>query len=362
MISPKNISERLYRESVIKIIKAIVITLTVMAAIVFIVDPNQHFRKASFYTPMYEYHRYLNPGIAKNFDYDSVIIGSSITENFVRSHIYNTLGYDTVNLSMPGTSLGEQKAILDVALKSGKTKNVLYCMDIFLFSAEKEYYGEENFPQYLYDDNMLNDYKYLLNVDSLTKVFYVAAGNTYGYRKKKFDRDTAFNWGRPEEFSRANALKKFREYYDVIILEHKKDIEGYVQHKKNFDYYITQKIKDNPDVNFILFYPPYSYLMWALPYGYDIEGLVSFKRHVFESTEHLENVSIFDLQADTDIVNNLDNYRDSLHFTPAINRYIIESIANRKYLLTRDNIDAYLDDFKSLLDSIDIDELLRQTN
>ena len=199
-------------------------------------------------------------------------------------------------------------------------------------------------------------------LETLKKVGYVIAGNTYDYRNKKFNRDTAFNWGHPDEFNHANALKKFREFYDIITLQEKKDTKGYAQHKKNFNNYITQKIKDNPDVNFILFYPPYSYLMWALPYGDDIEGLISLKRHVFETTKHLDNVSIFDMQADADIVHNLDNYKDYSHFTPAINRYIIESIGAERYLLSEDNIDSYLDDFKSLVNSIDIDELLKQTN
>jgi hypothetical protein len=362
------IEPRLYRESAKKVTKALVATVLVLAGLVFLVDPFQHYRQASFYSPMFDYHRYLNPGVARNFEYDAVIIGTSMTENFVLSHIRNTLGMDAVNLSMPGATLGEQGAVLDVALGSGRLESVLYCMDIPIFGEGGENYRLENFPLHLYDESPLNDYKYLLDMMSIKMLFYVAAGNTWDYRRIKFDPDRAFNWGSPGEFNKANAMVQFsaalKRQNAAGNVSRVRDSAGgetsYERHMRNFDEHLLPRITGNPNVMFLLFYPPYSYLHWHLSDPLDIDGVNEFKRHVFDSTRGLENVRIFDFQRDGDIVLNLDNYKDYSHFSPEINRHIINSMAAGDNLVTGANLESYLKGLKHLMLSVDRDRLMEE--
>lgn len=54
----------------------------------YFVDPFQHYRKATIYTFNYSGNqRYLNPGLAKNYDFNSIIIGTSMTENFTLDNV-----------------------------------------------------------------------------------------------------------------------------------------------------------------------------------------------------------------------------------------------------------------------------------
>ena len=61
-----------------------VFTLSVSAALlalcalaVFAVDPFEHYRESAV-LPLYDQESYNNPGIARNYDYDAVILGTSI--------------------------------------------------------------------------------------------------------------------------------------------------------------------------------------------------------------------------------------------------------------------------------------------
>ena len=70
---------------IIKFLLLSILTLLTVGVINFLLDPFQQYRKANFYKPIYDNERYLNPGLAKTYDYNQVIIGSSMTENFLLS-------------------------------------------------------------------------------------------------------------------------------------------------------------------------------------------------------------------------------------------------------------------------------------
>ena len=53
--------------------------LLLCALAVFLVDPFEHYRESSI-LPLYDQESYNNPGIARNYDYDAVILGTSMVE------------------------------------------------------------------------------------------------------------------------------------------------------------------------------------------------------------------------------------------------------------------------------------------
>ena len=60
------------------------LTLTVLALLlsaltVFLVDPFEHYRESAV-LPLYDQESYNNPGIAKYYDYNAVILGTSMVE------------------------------------------------------------------------------------------------------------------------------------------------------------------------------------------------------------------------------------------------------------------------------------------
>ncbi len=54
------------------------------------------------------------------------------------------------------------------------------------------------------------------------------------------------------------------------------------------------------------------------------------------------NVEIFDFQNETEIITNLDLYMDTVHFSPQINKYMVEEMAAGRRRLTPENYQAVL--------------------
>src|SRR5437762_5321948 len=129
------------------------------------VDPFQQYRLASsprFYTV---HHRWINPGLAKNAVYDTVLIGSSIMENTPNDVIGAACGAPAVNLSMGAISAAEIRVMLDTVFRARDPGRVILVLDFNAFSgtpdARQDIAGA--LPMYLYDTNVLNDLPYLLS-------------------------------------------------------------------------------------------------------------------------------------------------------------------------------------------------------
>jgi len=73
----------MYKKSVIRTLLFSSIIIGVPGLMNYIVDPFQQYRKP-WYNPYFppQIERYLNPGLAKNYDYDSILIGTSQVETF----------------------------------------------------------------------------------------------------------------------------------------------------------------------------------------------------------------------------------------------------------------------------------------
>ena len=76
--------------------------LLACAALTFIVDPFELYRESSI-LPLYDQESYNNPGIAKHYDYDAVILGTSMVEMSNPSVIDETFGVRSVKLPMRGS-------------------------------------------------------------------------------------------------------------------------------------------------------------------------------------------------------------------------------------------------------------------
>ena len=86
--------------------------------------------------PFFQYHKPLpsfpylvdnqvsmNPGLAKNMDYDSVLLGSSMTVNFNTDWFMEEMGLTTQKLSYNGAFPKDQANIMDIIFDS-KQENV----------------------------------------------------------------------------------------------------------------------------------------------------------------------------------------------------------------------------------------------
>ena len=309
--------------------------ITATALINFAVDPLQLYRKATFYRPFYHNERAYVAGLAKHFDYDSVIIGTSMTENFTKKQVDKTLGINVLKLSISGASAFENKTVLETAIHTGKVKNVFYGLDIFTFRGgpNRLEYSRESMPLYLYDDTVWNDYKYLLSLTTLKELIDIVASNGFHYKPEKLDPDTASFWDDDLVFSKEAVLKKWREGDFLAACEHNECALSLMT--ASFNANLLPIVKAHPEIHFDIFYPPYSVLAWEYYEDHHVlNDLLAFKEYISKAVNGLPNVTVYDFQTDASIITNLDNYKDVFHYSPAINNYIIEAIAAKKYVIT----------------------------
>ena len=65
------------------------------------------------------------------------------------------------------------------------------------------------------------------------------------------------------------------------------------------------------------------------------------------------NIKLYSFSDDFELVCNLDHYKDYLHYGEWINDRLLEQMKNDEHLLTKENVQTYLDSVRSFYTSYD---------
>lgn len=344
----------MYKNWIKNALTSTIILIVLVVSINFVTDPYQHYRKTTIYPAFFGGNqRYLNPGLAKHYKYNSVIIGTSMTEKFYVPQVNKTFNSSFLKLSISGSTAYEQNLILNQAIETKQVKKVLWGLDLYSLKGEVEQYrnGKNSFPLYLYDNNILNDYKYLLNKDTLFE--FIKIFKKYYIQKNKFYFDINNLFFSKDKHE--NILKS-----DIISLFNKKLVNSHFIKKdfifktmrQNFDENVYKIIKENPEIEFDIFLPPYSILAW---YDINEQGWINdalqTKLYIYQKLNSLKNAHLYDFQANMDFITNLDNYVDTTHYKSKYNSHILNTIYKKEISLdihkNNDKIKTYIDKLKN---------------
>jgi hypothetical protein len=204
-------------------------------------------------------------------------------------------------------------------------------------------------PFYLYDDNPFNDYQYLMNIDVLLHDCRdVLAPGPKVRRSRALDADSARFWGDKYVFSRDSALESWRRLRRrQDSFPDQKPRTNLDTMKRDFDSNVLALVERHPDVQYCFFFPPHSVLYWV---GHDpavLQARLNFKRYVFQRLLPLSNVRAFDFQDVADITLDLDKYKDENHYSPDVNKFIIDAINRNQHLVTDDNVEEKINRLES---------------
>ncbi len=300
----------------------------------------------------------MNPGLARHMDYDSVLLGSSMTVAFDTDRFMQDMGLKTQKLSYNGAYPKDQANILDIIFdaksRKGSTplKRVFLCIDELNYSADTEM---TKFPvtDYLYDENPFNDVKYIWNKDVILD--YVI--------KPVIDRTDASEWNRiykpwwqPQHYNLANV----RLYYEPAPeAPDKTPVEEYIKGiDANLDKNILPYIEQHPDVTFTIFYPPYSILYWYDAKRRDqTEKIVAKYRHMTSRLLEYDNVEVYFFQNDEDVITDFNNYADHTHFSPEICDYMTDCMSRGDRRVTKDNLEEELGKLFILAEEYDYESI-----
>ena len=93
--------------------------LLAAAVLVIYVDPFFHYhRPLKGFPYLIDNQLSQNPGMAKNMEYDSVILGSSMTVNFQTDWFQELMGLNTIKLSYSGAFPKDQSNIMKIIFDS----------------------------------------------------------------------------------------------------------------------------------------------------------------------------------------------------------------------------------------------------
>ncbi len=322
----------------------------------------------AYVDPFFQYHAPLedfpyvvdhqvnqNPGMARHMDYDSVILGSSMTVNFNTEWFGELMGLRTLKLSYSGAFPKDQANIMDIIFDSGnKVDAVFLGIDVITYSGGVE---ETKYPvpEYLYDDVVWNDIPYLLNKDVMLQYILRPLADP-----DKTDLATVYaSWWTEEYYNKQWVM---HNYVPAEPAVEEADPEKFVENiEANMEANICPYIEANPDTLFYIFFPPYSILYWNdVLREKQMDAVIREYEYIAQRLFPYENVKVFFFPDQEWIVCDLDNYADYSHYHPDINRYMTECFATGECEVTEKNLGEELGKMKRIVYSYDFDGLFSQ--
>lgn len=302
------------------------------------VDPFQHYRKAERFPARFynAWQRHENPGLAKHWEYNRVVTGSSLMETIIPADVDHVFGGRTINLSISAQTAYDAGQLLRTALRTGKARHVIMNLDYNAFSGAPDRSGfNEPFPTYLYDDSIANDIPYLLGLATTRKSLETVLG--LHWSRFNSDPQRMWYWMDGHRFNAAKAVRGL----DPADLNRQfrqpaRTLEGM---KASFEANLAPVLEDNPATRFSLLYAPYAILVWMdFEQRGQLEVTLAFREWLLQRVRNYPNVEIFDFHAIPEVVNDLDNFTDIYHFSPNLARGIIEAMSRGRHLLTRETL------------------------
>lgn len=340
-----------YKKFCIQAYGLIIAILGMILIFTIIVDPLFQYHKP-FFNIYIVNERYQNPGILKNFDYDAILTGSSMTENFKVSW-FNDIGENIVKVPFAGGYSKDFNNVFKIAFDTHDIKIVYYGIDIFHIFTQNSNETRFELPEYLYDKNFLNDVKYIFNKDIFFN--YTISNIEYLIKHIVKDNDLAYNWNNIHSFGKEKVLQNYSKSEEVEL-----PINYYMTQYESNMKNIVEYIERYPNTTFKIFFPPYSIL------NYDnskIDAQIAVTKRVMEDLLKYENVELYYFQNIKDIITNLDNYRDYSHYSEDINYYMyICMCKNNEHKITKENYLLEIEKLNNLVRNYDYDKLLNESN
>lgn len=319
------------------------------------------------FDPFYQYHKplaglksvltdkeYQCVGTLRNFDYDSLIVGSSVCENY-NNHWFDD-GFDCTAIKAIRSygATADLCYLLDVAYQNRDLKYVFYNIDPSSLSAGTETtYESTGCPMYLYDTNYLNDISYALNKDVLMeKIPYMLAFSF----KSDYDEGNSYNWAQWKYFSKELATGMYNRRSSIIPMYEKTYFEDELSGNIAL---LTSLVESHPETTFKFFFSPYSMLWWDNAYrSGERDACLYNESQAIATLLKYDNVEIYYYQDMEEVITNLDNYMDMIHFSKDINQLVCEKLIAGEDRLTLDNYEDRLQGMYELSERIVKEDIL----
>ncbi|MCE3037134.1 hypothetical protein LW135_04745 [Helicobacter sp. faydin-H20] len=330
----------------------------------YLYDPMQIFHKPFFREPTFSREmRLQNKGIIDHYDFDSYIIGDSLTQNTPAGYAQYRLGDKWVNITPVGASFYEKFVILDYLFrKKHDVKNIIYGLNVSMVdkSVEQIHFG------FLYDKNPLNDIRAYINRKYINcllsfskKPKCVGQADLENLTHWMDDPHTLYNLGNYGGWFQGEGIKKEierlkvaqKKIYHFVSTKNIDDVKEYIQK------YVFSLVVQNPKVHFYFLIPVYpTYFYKVSNEEYVARYFKSLRWFVQESTKY-PNVKIYGFGNDN-YTDDIKNYKDHVHHSMDMNVKQIDAIAEGSHIVNNENIDIYLKNLQDRVQKYNVKPLI----
>lgn len=352
--------------------------LTVFAAFTVYIDPLFHYHGPleQYEYPLNNEDRYQNAGILRNFEYNGLIIGSSMVWGFKTTEAEALFQMPFVKTYFSSASYQEINDNIKRAYAAGKDIQVVIRsldfdfrgmsktysnQDGYIADINREYSAFYEFPTYLYNGNIFDDVNYLLNKSIfLKRTLWVPDFTRSGRKSTTFDEyglvgqdaaplsrtygpEAVLKYTLPEPYGTAPMSEERRQ----MILQ-------------NIRQNVTDLADEHPETVFYLFFSPYSICYWDMQHNAGaIDMQIDSTEIVIEELLLHPNIQLYSFFTNFELICDLNNYHDSRHYGEWVNSWILEQMYSGNYLLTEDNYLEHLAAMREFYTSYDYTSLHR---
>lgn len=284
---------------------------------------------------------YCAPGLIKTYDYDTIIIGSSMTQNFDMDLFRDELNCNPLHIGVGGMS--DEDLIEYVKLANSVNKADVYylCIDISGFSSE----SDTKTVEYLMKDDLLSKIQYSISYESLfrfmpidmffsvlSKIGY-SFPESYRYRMKI---DRFGYWGHQYQYDEESVINDWKVGVNAVSSVDTDDL--YNKMIKGIDDFFAGL--NLSDANYYFFFPPYSSLHWCnVQNGGYLECYLDAEEYFIEKANE-NGATVFYFQA-AEQTTDLNNYKDTTHYSPKLNDWMTHCFSNNENIVTIENFSTY---------------------
>ncbi len=355
------------KKSVKLFLSLVLASIILLFSALYIYDPLQIFHKPwgrdiTFHKNM----RQQAAGIINNYEFDSIILGTSMLENTSANEASEIFGGTFANLSMSASDFYERKIILEYLFEKKNINTIIYSLDSDKYIYQNK--GNRKYPiktySYLYDNNPFNDIDVYMNNKFIKCISTLSTSKQCIGDRIGLDRPGAWfrykshsaRYGGLEKWFAAKNNNQIKAAFRTIIAKankiklHKtislKGIEKKIEKAKVYvDETVLSMVKKHPKTQFLMVFPPYSrmyYAMWAqynLP-AYEIHKAIV--KYLATESDNYPNLKIY-AYGDQKFVDEIKNYKDPKHYHVSINKWILNAIKEDIGQINSKNVNRYIE-------------------
>ena len=344
-----------YRTWVLGLLTGLLVLLAACAGVVYMVDPCLYYRVPDKWHPVFFSERYQAAGLAKNIPADTVVMGTSMAANYRANEVAETFGTTAVRVTIPDGYLSEFDKAMSVLFRSQTPERVLFGLDLNILVRDESGVTTA-MPDYLYNENPLDDIKYLLNKDTLYYSGYVLMANGWGGGETL---DEGFTWDQGIWWNHDTALANYNRPEPVPETV---PADAYLQHVDENLAVVEGWLRAHPDTEFDLFLPPYSILFWdkTARLG-ETDAMFAALERTCEVLLPYENVKLYGFLMDREIVENLDQYCDYVHHSGDVCGQVLAKVAAGEDRLTEENYRETLANWQTFVVDYDYEKFWEES-